>query len=99
MSDVPLKLCPICASIAERRNRYDWGKVGCSNWECPIISIAFYPERWNERPLDKAIDAANIRMKEALEKLARLGNGSEYGNSDGNMIARQALNPNDSMEE
>lgn len=27
----------------------------------------------------------------ALEKLARLGNGEHYGNSDGNMIARDAL--------
>jgi hypothetical protein len=28
---------------------------------------------------------------EALEKLARLGNGDRYGNSDGNVIAQQAL--------
>ena len=30
-------------------------------------------------------------LVEALEKLARLGNGDQYGNSDGNMIARKAL--------
>ena len=30
-------------------------------------------------------------LAEALEKLARLGNGEHYGNSDGNMIARDAL--------
>ena len=30
-------------------------------------------------------------LVEALEKLARLGNGEHYGNSDGNMIARTAL--------
>ena len=30
-------------------------------------------------------------LMEALEKLARLGNGDQYGNSDGNMIARAAL--------
>ena len=30
-------------------------------------------------------------LVEALEKLARLGNGDRYGNSDGNMIARDAL--------
>lgn len=35
--------------------------------------------------------AVNAELVEALEKLARLGNGSEYGNSDGNMIARAAL--------
>lgn len=28
---------------------------------------------------------------EALEKLARLGNGDQYGNSEGNMIAQAAL--------
>ena len=31
------------------------------------------------------------RYKTALEKLARLGNGEHYGNSDGNVIAQQAL--------
>ena len=30
-------------------------------------------------------------LAEALEKLARLGNGEHYGNSDGNMIAHAAL--------
>ena len=30
-------------------------------------------------------------LVEALENLARLGNGEHYGNSDGNMIARTAL--------
>lgn len=30
-------------------------------------------------------------LVEVLEKLARLGNGEHYGNSDGNMIARDAL--------
>jgi len=30
-------------------------------------------------------------LVEALEKLARLGNGTEYGNSDGNRIAQEAL--------
>ena len=31
------------------------------------------------------------KLEAALEKLARLGNGDKYGNSDGNMIARAAL--------
>ena len=30
-------------------------------------------------------------LVEALEKLARLGNGDRYGNSDGNIIAQEAL--------
>jgi hypothetical protein len=31
------------------------------------------------------------RLRAALEKLARLGNGQDYGNSKGNMIAQAAL--------
>ena len=41
-----------------------------------------------------ALQTQAERIKEleaALEKLARLGNGERYGNSDGNMIARDAL--------
>ena len=35
--------------------------------------------------------AALLKAEEALERLAKLGNGDSYGNSDGNMIARAAL--------
>jgi hypothetical protein len=35
--------------------------------------------------------AENARMKEVLERLARLGNEPHYGNSDGNTIARAEL--------
>ncbi len=38
-------------------------------------------------------------MREALEKLAKLGNGNEYGNSDGNIIAQDALKKIDSISE
>ena len=31
------------------------------------------------------------KYRKALEKLAKLGNGEKYGNSDGNIIAHQAL--------
>ena len=37
------------------------------------------------------LKAENAKLKEVLERLARLGNGEHYGNSDGNMIARAAL--------
>lgn len=33
----------------------------------------------------------NVELVEALEKLARLGNGDRYGNSTGNDIAKAAL--------
>ncbi|MBK9348556.1 MAG: hypothetical protein IPN06_20200 [Burkholderiales bacterium] len=40
----------------------------------------------------RPMPAQNVtELVEALEKLARLGNGEHYGNSDGNMIARMAL--------
>jgi len=37
------------------------------------------------------LKAKLAKAVEALEKLARLGNGDLYGNSDGNMIARTTL--------
>ena len=37
------------------------------------------------------LKAKNERLREALEKLARLGNGDQYGNSIGNEIAQQAI--------
>lgn len=45
--------------------------------ECPYCRI-------------EELEEENNRLREALEKLARLGNGERYGNSDGNMIARAA---------
>ena len=38
-----------------------------------------------------AAPAADAGLVEALEKLARLGNGDKYGNSDGNLIAQAAI--------
>jgi hypothetical protein len=38
-----------------------------------------------------ALKDENARMKEVLERLARLGNEPHYGNSDGNIIARAEL--------
>jgi GTP1/Obg family GTP-binding protein len=37
------------------------------------------------------LKAKLAKAVEALESLARLGNGDRYGNSDGNMIARTTL--------
>lgn len=44
----------------------------------------------NAKLIVYAVNAVSI-YEEALEKLARLGNGNILGNSDGNMIAREAL--------
>ncbi len=40
------------------------------------------------------LKALNAELVTALEKLARLGNGDQYGNSHGNTIAQQALAKN-----
>ena len=41
---------------------------------------------------DQAVKAsADEGLVDALEKLSRLGNGDQYGNSDGNRIAQEAL--------
>jgi hypothetical protein len=39
----------------------------------------------------QAAEAKLAKAVESLEKLARLGNGDLYGNSDGNMIARTTI--------
>ena len=38
------------------------------------------------------------RYRDALEKLACLGNGDYYGNSDGNIIAQKALTQGETEE-
>jgi len=39
----------------------------------------------------RRLHEVNQELLDALEKLARLGNGDHYGNSEGNMIARAAI--------
>lgn len=41
-----------------------------------------------------SLDEEKERFRDALEKLAKLGNGDHYGNSDGNVIAQKALGVN-----
>ena len=40
---------------------------------------------------NKFKDEANQKLREALDRLARLGNEPNFGNSVGNVIARKAL--------
>lgn len=42
-------------------------------------------------PNYEALLKENERLREVLERLARLGNGEHYGNSEGNCIAIEAL--------
>ena len=39
----------------------------------------------------RRLHEVNTELLETLEKLARLGNGERYGNSEGNVIARAAI--------
>jgi hypothetical protein len=48
-------------------------------------------QKLGDEAADFRLMAAAPDLLEALEKLARLGNGEHYGNSDGNMIARAAI--------
>lgn len=47
--------------------------------------------RHAHRELVEAYEAKLAKAEARLEKLARLGNGDRYGNSEGNLIARAAL--------
>jgi len=56
------------------------------SWEALQAHIAVC----KNHPLFKS-RAVNAELIVALEKLARLGNGEHYGNSDGNLIAQKAI--------
>jgi hypothetical protein len=67
-------------------------------WLADELEIAIYGERnANQQKIAQAaaelrrLHESNTELLSALEKLARLGNGDHYGNSDGNMIARAAI--------
>ena len=57
--------------------------------------FCFFALAANTREAVKAMEADNERMREALEEIACLGNHGRHGNSDGNMIAIQALKGKD----
>jgi hypothetical protein len=54
------------------------------------ISVGDYGHSASYDDVCKAVDR-EIKYREALKKLAKLGNGDRYGNSDGNLIAIDAL--------
>ena len=65
-----------------------------------LFRRATLAEEWRDHDKTRAEEAEaklaenEVRLRkavEALEKLARLGNGDRCGNSDGNMIARATL--------
>lgn len=78
-AEAPASLVEDIKKVLERESGDDGDGIRIVN-VCEIESAL---SRY--RPVD---DSALV---EALEKLARLGNGSEYGNSEGNRIAQEAL--------
>ena len=46
---------------------------------------------WEASQELRRLHESNTELLETLEKLARLGNGERYGNSEGNVIARAAV--------
>ncbi len=64
------------------------GKAGYQSYSAFVQVTPTHLEAANEI---ERLQAENVRLREALEKLARLGAEPYYGNSDGNMIARAAL--------
>ena len=46
---------------------------------------------WEASQELRRLHEVNAELLETLEKLARLGNGERYGNSEGNVIARTAI--------
>ena len=61
-------------------------KIQSREWPAPCPT-----ERDQTAAELRRLHEVNIELLAALEKLARLGNGEHYGNSDGNMIARAAI--------
>lgn len=56
-----------------------------------VYSDGAAPPAWVIRDYILAVERERDEARAALEKLARLGNGERYGNSDGNLIAQAAL--------
>ena len=46
---------------------------------------------WEASQELRRLHESNTELLETLEKLARVGNGERYGNSEGNVIARTAI--------
>ena len=76
----------------------EWGVRTTSGFICFLPKPNHYHEQDERYKRDLITNEANARiiaaapeLLEALEKLARLGNGDRLGNSEGNMIARAAI--------
>ena len=66
-------------------------ETDCIDGLCLSCSTYIHHLEKNQKNLLSQLRTENEQLKEALEKLARLGNEPHLGNSEGNVIAQQAL--------
>ena len=86
MTDIDNRL----KEIIERHN----GGLNSKNWKDRNIQEFMINAPSDVKYLLDALELSHSRervLRDALEKLARLGNGDRYGNSVGNEIAQDAL--------
>jgi hypothetical protein len=94
------RFCPASEELISVCNNSCSHEFGCWEVEHRLYENGVYTGRSHicsdhdcitELPFVTGLLAENKRMRDALETLARLGNGDKYGNSDGNIIAHKAL--------
>ena len=75
----------VCAHIGvtNQEDDYETARKKLNDLICWSVQV--------DRDLGQPSDDAKDALVEALEVLAKLGNGEHYGNSDGNVIAQMAL--------
>jgi hypothetical protein len=86
------QVLPLADAYAEAHAIAEWQSD--QGWVEAHIADCHKKDSEARAALEAALDAAdaeNAKLRDALEKLARLGNGDQYGNSIGNEIARTAL--------
>jgi hypothetical protein len=89
MSDAPERIVPSCVEALENYRQADMdGIMVLASRQAIHETIDAY---WARVKTCEELEAKLAKAVVTLDKLARLGNGEKFGNSDGNMIARAAL--------
>ena len=81
-----------CMDVAPRASRLAFA-AGAASRDAEIETLRELKQAWHDKfwELDKQKNAEIAELVAELERLARLGNGDQYGNSEGNRIAQAAL--------
>ena len=93
------KTCPFCGSSHRKLMGYDYHKIGCSNVDCKIYKVAFFPEEWNTRAngwvsVDDSLPDFGEEVLILLEVGGNIERGTHRGNGDfnGNWCERRGEN-------